>query len=303
MIKINTEIEEKKYYTCRYDRAFKEVFLKEKNKDLLKDLLELILDVKINGIVLNPNERNTGNLDIRRKTYDALLTTNIGKIQIEVNANNENYVRPRNTAYICDLYSHSTLVGNQYNEETMFIQINLSYGLSKNGKPIRRYKIRDEEGKEFVKNLEIIEVNMEYFVNLWYNYEKEKNEYLIDKNKLLIMLGLEKEDLEKLSNKYMEVNKFMDELNKINEDPQFRVYMTYEEDQEKIFNSRMAEADRKGMEKGMKKGIEKGIKEGIEKGKKEEKIEIAKNALNDGINIETISKITGLSIEEIEKLQ
>ena len=76
-----------------------------------------------------------------------------------------------------------------------------------------------------------------------------------------------------------------------------------QEDQEKIFNSRMAEADRKGMEKGMKKGIEKGIKEGIEKGKKEEKIEIAKNALNDGINIETISKITGLSIEEIEKLQ
>ena len=338
MIKIDIITENKKYYTCRYDRAFKEVFLKEKNKYMLKDLLELILDIKINEITLNPNERNTGNLEIRRKTYDALLTTDIGKIQIEVNANNENYVRPRNTAYICDLYSHSTLVGKQYNEETMFIQINLSYGLSKNAKPIRRYKIRDEEGKEFVKNLEIIEVNMEYFVNLWYNNEKEKNKKLIDKNKLIIMLGLEKDDLKKLSNEYMEVNKFMDELNKINEDPEFRVYMTYEEDQEKIFNSRMAEADRKGMERGMKRGLEKGMKEGLEKGMKEglekgiergieqgtkeglekgiekgmekglkegsnnKAREIAKNLLNINLSKEDISKTTGLSIEEIEKL-
>lgn len=37
----------KNIYTCRYDRAFKEVFMKENNKDILITLLESILKVKI----------------------------------------------------------------------------------------------------------------------------------------------------------------------------------------------------------------------------------------------------------------
>ena len=37
----------KKFYSCRYDKTFKEVFLNSKNEDLLKALLEDILKVKI----------------------------------------------------------------------------------------------------------------------------------------------------------------------------------------------------------------------------------------------------------------
>lgn len=44
--------------------------------------------------------------------------------------------------------------------------------------------------------------------------------------------------------------------------------------------------------------------ESIEKGKKEEKIEIARNLIKlNTISVEDISKTTGLSIEEIEKLK
>ncbi len=43
--------------------------------------------------------------------------------------------------------------------------------------------------------------------------------------------------------------------------------------------------------------------EGKEEGRKEEKIEIAKKLLLENIDIEKISKITELSIEEIEKLK
>ena len=42
--------EKKKFYTCKYDRAFKEVFMKEDNKDILTNLLEEILEVKISNI-------------------------------------------------------------------------------------------------------------------------------------------------------------------------------------------------------------------------------------------------------------
>ena len=43
-----TELEAtKKFYSCRYDRTFKEVFLKEENEDLLVTLLELTLSLKV----------------------------------------------------------------------------------------------------------------------------------------------------------------------------------------------------------------------------------------------------------------
>ena len=47
---------------------------------------------------------------------------------------------------------------------------------------------------------------------------------------------------------------------------------------------------------------EEGIKEGFEKGKLAEQISIAKSMKAENIDIETIKRITGLSIEEIRKL-
>lgn len=46
----------------------------------------------------------------------------------------------------------------------------------------------------------------------------------------------------------------------------------------------------------------KGVGEGVEKGKSEEKIEIARNMKKDGVPSEHISKYTGLSPEEIDRL-
>ena len=45
------------------------------------------------------------------------------------------------------------------------------------------------------------------------------------------------------------------------------------------------------------------LEEAIEKGSQEKALENAKNALKLGLDIKTISKITGLSVEEIEKLK
>ena len=60
------------------------------------------------------------------------------------------------------------------------------------------------------------------------------------------------------------------------------------------------------MEKGIKKGIKKGIREGKLEGKlegiKEWNYTIAKDMKNKNMDINLISEITGLTIEEIEKL-
>lgn len=53
----------------------------------------------------------------------------------------------------------------------------------------------------------------------------------------------------------------------------------------------------------LKEATEAGIEKGILQGSQEKALENAKNALKLGLDIKTISKITGLSMEEIEKLK
>ena len=51
------------------------------------------------------------------------------------------------------------------------------------------------------------------------------------------------------------------------------------------------------------KGIKQGIKQGIEQGAKNEKIEIAKKLIQNGLDNELISKSTGLSIKEVKEIR
>ena len=98
-----------KFYICKSDRAFKEVFMNENNKDILKALLESILKLEINDIKFLNLEKNVDNINIKRKHFDLFLDTSIGKIQVEVNGGSKSYIRNRNAAYIFDTYSHETL--------------------------------------------------------------------------------------------------------------------------------------------------------------------------------------------------
>lgn len=72
----------------------------------------------------------------------------------------------------------------------------------------------------------------------------------------------------------------------------------------------VSDAERKGLErgiergyeKGMKKGIEEGVEQGIEKGRKEERLQNARTMKSEGLSLELIAKITGLSLDEIASL-
>ena len=48
---------------------------------------------------------------------------------------------------------------------------------------------------------------------------------------------------------------------------------------------------------------QKGIEHGIEEGEKRKSIEIARNAIKTGLDIKTIATLTGLTIDEIERLK
>ena len=51
-----------KFYTCKYDRPFKEVMLNQNNEDLLKWYMEDILKVKIESIEINTIEMDSRNI-------------------------------------------------------------------------------------------------------------------------------------------------------------------------------------------------------------------------------------------------
>ncbi len=59
---------------------------------------------------------------------DILLDTNIGKVEIEMNATTPDYLYVRNMAYFCDTYSYYTLTEEDYLEEMQKIQINFTFG-------------------------------------------------------------------------------------------------------------------------------------------------------------------------------
>ena len=65
----------------------------------------------------------------------------------------------------------------------------------------------------------------------------------------------------------------------------------------------LAEGMEKGMEKGMELGMEKGMKKGMAKGMNQKALDIARNMLADGVDINLIMKYSGLTQKQIEKLK
>ena len=126
---------------------------------------------------------------------------------------------------------------------------------------------------------------MDYYDKIWYSKNKEE----IKKNQYMIMLDLDKKELENMPKDKI-VDKYITNVTIVNDDPEFQKYMSEEEDKKKIQNSLLSEAKEEGIEQGYTSGINDGIKQ------------TAKNMLKRNMSIEDISEITDLSIEEIKKL-
>lgn len=97
-------------------------------------------------------------------------------------------------------------------------------------------------------------------------------------------------------------------VTQVKSNPKMEVeFMTLLERYRENFEEGREEGIAEGRAEGRKQGIAEGRKEGIAEGRKEgmaeEKKEIAKNLLNMNLSLDQISKATGLTIDEIEKLK
>ena len=152
------------------------------------------------------------------------------------------------------------------------IQINLNYGV-KDKEYKRIYKMRDEEGKEYIKNCIIYEINMDKYKEILYNKNKEE----IEKNKYIIMLDMNLEELEKYKEDKV-VKEYMEKMERLNQNPMFINWITKEKDEEMIRNTQLFKAKEEGI------------------------LEVAQKMIQKNIPMEQICEITGLDKKEIEKL-
>ena len=169
----------------------------------------------------------------------------------------------------------------------MHIQLNITWGLGIEKDIKSCYMMYDKDNNKcYCDKLKIIEINMDKIMNMWYHGDKKKAlEY-----KYFLMLDLEPKDLDVVCKGDKMMEKYKEKIEKLNEDPEFIEVVSKEKDAEMVHNTLI------------KEGYEQGISQGISQGSTNEKYEIAKNMLNKGMDISTISECTGLSKEKIKEL-
>ena len=110
-----------------------------------------------------------------------------------------------------------------------------------------------------------------------------------------------KEDTEELGGSII-MEEAKDELERLSQDENIIGLYDAEIMQEKWEKSIKEEMKEEGLKEGLKEGIKKGIEQGIKEGINQRNIEIAKEMLSKNMNMNLISELTHLSIDEIKNL-
>ena len=148
---------------------------------------------------------------------------------------------------------------------------------------------------------------MDKIMHEWYNGDKKK----ALKYKYYLMLDLKKEELKEVSKGDKMMEKYRENVERLNSDPEFIEVVSPEKDAEMVYNTLREEAMEEGLKEGLKEGLEKGIEQGIkqgveqgiEQGIEKGKLETAKKLLENNVELSIISASTGIPIEKLTKLK
>ena len=279
-------VEEKRLIPLKFDLMFKKVFGDNNDKKPLRELLKCILDIDPKEItILNPEIIGSSYYD-KRTIVDLIVELEDGtKIIIEMNTNVNKYLISRNLNYMFKVMSGNFKKGSFYSKFDKHIQINIDCE-GKHVRPIERYKIMEIEKHEIlIDSIEIVRVDLPFYVERCYNLDVSKLDY---KDKFIGLIGIENKDV---AYNITKGESNMEDILKKVED--------FSEDEE-ILGAYDAEWHKMETERVVRLAQ---LEEAEEKGSLNKSYEIALNMLKENINIEIISKVTGLNIDQIKKLE
>ena len=275
-----------------YDHIFKSVIEDDDLKDFTAFIVGRTIGKSIDEesiIFINPEYTKDNVLD-KGNITDVLMLANGGdRISFEMNRRNDNDLIKRNRSHLFEGMVKTINVSFKDGIDYYFIQICFD-NFSLKDRLISTYKLTDlddgivdEENENFVK----------YRINLAKIYKKyyTLDEMLTRFEKALAILSFNKvKDLRKISKGDEMLMRVVKKIEELTDDPEMVQYIDVE----------------KGMELGRKKDIKEAAKKAAKKAaiETEEKtrIETARKMLKDNLDIDSISKYTGLSKEEIKKL-
>lgn len=280
------------------DVVFKKIFGDIKNKEVIKGFLSCILDIPEDEYdvleIGNPFLNIDNGVDSKVGILDVKLRTKTEKvIDIEVQVAKVDYMRERILYYLSKMTVDQIGAGEGYDkiQKVVCIVIAADHILVKeNDKLHNRYRLYDAEtGSTFTDKMEINTLDLMKNANSK-TVDPEVHEWVKFFN------AKTKDTLEMAQNsKVNAVKKAANIVLKVNADDETRIKAEQTENALRLYQT--------GMDASLQKGLQQGLKQGKEEGLKQGKIEVAKSLLSMNLSIEQISKATGLSVEEIEKLR
>ncbi|WP_338631782.1 Rpn family recombination-promoting nuclease/putative transposase [Clostridium baratii] len=273
--------------------VFKKIFGTEKNKPILIDFLNAVIKPvnPIQEVEIKNNDIDKEFIEDKFSRLDIKATTNNKEhINIEIQVKNEYNMIQRTLYYWSKMYSEQIQNRENYDklERTVCINI-LNFKYLDNEKYHNAYRLKELSTNEELTDLEEI-----HFIELpkFDEIGNKNNIDDIDKidalEKWLEFLKEPESNVER----ELEVN---DEVLKQAKTELYRLSMDSEERERYNMREKAIYDEISALENAEKKGLEQG--------EKNKSIEIAKKALSSGLDIKTVSAITGLSENEIENLK
>ena len=280
----------------KVDFVFKKIFGNEKHPNILISFLNAV--IKPTDLIKSVQIKNTDiekeHIEDKYSRLDIKAVTNNGEhINIEIQVKNEYNMIKRSLYYWSKMYEGQLTKGQDYDTLSRTICINiLDFKYLKNDNFHNCYRLKEKNTNE-----ELTDVMELHFIEIPKLRKLENSEDISDMLEAWITFieSPTSELIDKLEMSSDEIKEAKEELLRLSGNDKERE--RYEKRFESLLeqNSLLANAERKGLQKG----IEKGLKEGENR----KAIEIAKNAIENNLDDNTIKIITGLSLEEIKELR
>ena len=329
-----------KFLDPKNDLAFKRVFGSEKNKDILIPFLNDILDHQYIGeireITFLPTAQAPKVAARKQSIVDVLCQDQNGvqyivEMQITATAGFER----RALYYAAKAYSGQLFEGDNYNKlrDVIFLAItnftmfpdepaiksdHIILNKKTYSHKLKGFSFTFIELPKFTKKLE----ELTSFTEKWYYYLKHAPSTTPEEYDKLV------KDFPALQRAYDELKQFSwskedltryEEITKHDRDNasawlaqrqkgkaegiEEGLKKGLKEGEKKGRKKGLEEGEKKGIKKGLEEGEKKGIKKGRLEGREEEKLEIAKQMLAKGLDIEFICQMTGMSKTKLNALK
>jgi len=292
-----------KYINPFIDFGFKKIFGEEPNKDLLLDSLKEEQG-QITGITYLKNESLGANQADRKAIFDLYCIDEGGeRFIVELQRTAQKYFKDRLVYYATLPITEQAKQGDwNFELKAVYVIAILDFVFDEGKAAPTKYRY----------DAKLTEINdCQVFYNKLYFIYLEMPKF----NKRLEELGSHFEQ-------WMYVLKHLNKLERIPGALQERIFgrlfevaelaklpteqaINYQESMKhyRDIKNSLDTAEKKGREEGIEKGREEGLKEGIEKGIQQEKLFIAQQMLQEGLDVRLIARLTGLNLQQIRQLK